>query len=322
MNDACYCSSDGKIYGVSGPYVIQCNGTTGRREGYVRVASPLMGDMRICYHAATDSMYVSAIWQPNMQEANYLFPPVGTPFLSRNIFPVSTAMVVGTRIDMDAIYENSPPYGGFQWIGSNGIYLYVVRPVSGNTGTTSRYGFCRFDPTNLADIGTNSSNRFRPEQCAFSPTQVAQPTPNLAANNSQLRISNLAVSSDNEVYLLPNNPCAVEYCGSNGLFYVVCGTDSLLRVDTITPFPGTFTALNLGAVEATADPCRIRYWSGTGKLYLPCMTANGIIVWNPNTDNPIDAEFKSGFDNPIDIVATGSKIFAVQNAQIGLREIT
>lgn len=60
MNDACYCTSDGKIYGVSGPYVIQCNGTTGRREAYVRVTAPVYGDMRICYHAATDSLYVAS----------------------------------------------------------------------------------------------------------------------------------------------------------------------------------------------------------------------------------------------------------------------
>ena len=130
------------------------------------------------------------------------------------------------------------------------------------------------------------------------------------------------MSSDNEVYILPNAPCAGEWCPTappSGKWYVACGDNNLLRIDTVTPFPGTFTTLNLGAVEASADPCRIRYWSGTGKLYLPCMTSNTVIVWDPVTDT---GEAKTGFENPVDVVATGSKIFAVQNSAIGLREIT
>lgn len=315
MNDACYASSNGKIYGTVGPYVVQYNGTTGARENFVRVASPLCGDMRICYHAATDSLYVATIWQPNLQVND----PFYGPFLNRNVFPVSLGLVVGARIDMDAIYENASPYGGFQWIGSNGNYLYVVRPDAAYTGASSYYTLFRFDPTNLADNASGLNTRFRPEHCGFSPTQIAVPNPNLLVNNNHIGVYDLAMGTNDEVYIVPNNPCAVEYCGSNGLFYVVCGTTNLIRVDTILPANGTFTALNLGALEATADPCRIRYWSGTGRLYLPCMTGNGVIVWNPNTES---GEFKSGFDNPVDVVFTNSKAWAVQNAPVGLREIT
>ncbi len=313
MNDACYCSSNGKIYGVVGPYVCQYDGITGAREDFVRVTSPVMGDLRICYHAATDTLYAACIWQTNQQTND----PTG-PFLKRNIFPVSTALVVGARLDLDSIYQNAPPYGGFQWIGSNSNYLYVVCPGGGWTGTPSQYAILKFDPTNTADNASSSQTRFRPEHCAFSPTQFAIPNPSALANNSQVVVYDLNLNLVNEVYVLPNTPCAVEYAPPTSKFYAVCGTTSLLRVDTVTPGDGTFSTLNLGTLEATADPYRIRYWSGTGRLYLPCPTSNSVIVWNPNTES---GEVKTGFDNPVDVVFTASKAWAVQNAPIGLREI-
>lgn len=314
MNDACYASSNGKIYGAVGPYVVQYNGDTGAREGFVRVTSPVMGDIRLCYHAATNSLYAATLWQTNLQ-----WWDGGQTYLHRNIFPVSLGLVAGARIDLDAIHPNLPPYGGFEWIGSNGNYLYVVASSSGNTGTPSSYGLIGFDPTNTADNASSASIRFRPQNCGFSPTQIASPNPSFIGNNSQISVYDLAFTSQEEVYVLPHNPCAVEYCPASSKFYAVCGDTNLLRVDTILPANGTFTTLNLGAVEASADPYRIRYWSGTGRLYLPCPTANGVIVWNPNTET---GEFKSGFDNPIDVVFTSSKAWAVQNARVGLREIT
>lgn len=315
MNDACYCSTTDKIYGTSGPYVVQCNAATGAREDYVRVASPVMGDIRICYHSATDSLYAATIWQPSLQ----WFDGTQT-YLNRNIFPISPALVVGARINMDAFYDNAPPYGGFQWIGSAGIYLYVV---TAEASSPSAYNVLKVNPTNIADRSASTIGpRFRPEQGALSPTQIAIPGPTLLANNSQIQFALLSwnLTGDwDRMYVVPHNPCAVEWNPATAKFYAVCGDTNLLRIDTLTPFPGTFTALNLGAVEATADPCRIRCSPFDSKLYLPCMTSNTVIVWDINTDT---GEAKTGFENPCDIVFTSNKIWAVQNSAIGLREIT
>lgn len=303
MNDACYCSSNGKIYGTVGPYVCQYNGTTGERENFFRIGSPVYGDMRICYHAATDKLYVAAWHEPDEQN----FAPLTWP--QRDVFEVNLALTTSTALGLGALegLNPMPPYTGYRWIASSGIYLYVS--VSG----TPNYYIRRVDPANIADTGTTSNFLiFSIEQAAISPTQVVVPRP----GSQGLRYYNLALGGETASSLVPYSLVGMEYNSGNGLFYGVTGDTNLIRVDVLTPI--AFTVLNLGALEATADPCRIRYWSGTGRLYLPCMTANGVIVWNPNTES---GEFKSGFNNPVDCVFTGSKSWAVQNAPIGLREI-
>jgi len=318
MNDACYCPTTDKIYGTSGPYVVQFNGTTGLREGFVRVGAPLYGDIRICYHAANDTLYVACLFEPNKQFFGGFAPTSAFPH--RDIFPVTTGLVVGARIGMWNLVDTHSPYGGFQWIGSSGNSIYTVYSGPATSGTAGYFVY-RVDPTNMADNGGSNSTRFRAEQCGLSPTQIAVPGPVSLANNQQIQfapIGYILAAQWAGMYVVPHNPVAVEYCPATLKFYVVCGTDQLLRLDTLTPFPGTYTALNLGAVEASADPCRIRYRAADQKLYIPCMTANTVIVWDPFSETGIA---KTGFENPVDCVFSASKAWAVQNAVIGLREI-
>lgn len=305
-NDACYVSSVDKIFGVVGPYVVKYNATTGKREGSVRLAKPLYGEMRICYHAANDTLYVATWNQPNEQ---YFSPTFTWPEV--DVFPVSTSLVVGSALGLGSIYTTQPSYNGFRWIASSGTYLYVNHSGYNNL-------IRRIDPTNLADRNSQTPSEliFSIQHGGLSPTTIVLPE----ATNRRVRYAILAFNLNSDwtaSSLTPYNPVAVEYCASNGLFYVVNGDSNLLRIDVLTPV--AFTVLNLAAIEATADPCRIRYRSSDQKLYLPCMTANAIIVWDPATDTGVS---KTGFENPVDVVFTGSKAWAVQNSPIGLKEIT
>lgn len=120
MNDAVYVGgATPKIFGTVGPYVCKYDATTGLRDGFVRVGAPLYGEMRICYHAATDSLYVSTWYQPNEQ----FFAPLTWP--ERDVFPVSTSLVVGAPLGLGTLYSTQPAYRGFRWIASSGNYLYV-----------------------------------------------------------------------------------------------------------------------------------------------------------------------------------------------------
>jgi hypothetical protein len=107
--------------------------------------------------------------------------------------------------------------------------------------------------------------------------------------------------------------------GSDNKNWIVCGDTNLLRQESLTN--NDVTVFDLGAVVGPSelpDPCRIRNIGGL--LYMPCMTANGIIIYTPGA--PINtAVWKGGFEGPMDVVSTGSKVFAVQNSPVGLKEI-
>ncbi len=312
MNDACYVASVDKIFGVVGPYVCKYNATTGAREGFVRVASPLYGEIRICYHAANDTIYASCWNEPNEQWYSF-----GGPFLPtypcRDVFPISTALVAGSGLNLKSIYTGvEPPYYGFRWIASSGSYLYISVGGQG-------FGPVRINPTLLTDRNAQTvSAGFAVEQCGMSPTQFVNP---LAFFTNSFRYSpilfNLNSDWSSGISVSPYNPIAAEYCAQNAKFYMVCGDTNLLRINVLSPI--NFTALNLGPVEATANPCRIRYRALDQKLYLPCMSAGVVIVWDPASETGIA---KSGFENVVDICLSPTKAWAVMNAPIGLKEIT
>jgi hypothetical protein len=314
VNDAVYVGgATPKIFGTVGPYVCKYDATTGAREGFVRVGAPLYGEMRICYHTATDSLYVATWNEPNEQYTGFYaagFWP------TRDVFPVSLALAIGSPLGLGGLtggfaQSTEPPYKGFRWIASSGSYLYIS--VSGVGFTIER-----INPAVLADRNASGSPNggFAVEQCGLSPTQIVSP---LRLSSQQIQYGTILFNAPGDMTsrsVAPRQPVACEYCASNGLFYLVCGDTNLVRINTLAPI--NITTLNLGAVEATADPCRIRYRTSDGKLYLPCMSSETVIVWDPSTETGIA---KTGFSNPVDVIFAGSKAWAVQNSPIGLKEI-
>lgn len=65
---------------------------------------------------------------------------------------------------------------------------------------------------------------------------------------------------------------------------------------------------------------RLRYNSYNGKLYAVCYETNSVAVISPTTDT-LDS-VKTGFDGPWDMVFTPTKVWVVQQGNVGLKELT
>lgn len=323
LQDAVFCPLTSKIYGTMGPYVVKCNASTGARESVVKVAAPVYGDCRLTYHAATSKLYVCCWNSPNRQ----WYAPVTQP--NRDIFPVDpTTMAVSAGLGMYATYAGSKfsndSFEGPRWIMSIGNFLYFMYKSS--AGVSS---FVRVNPTIPAVINTGAANLvfWHEHGCYDGSTWFYVPCP----WGPQINKYNASCVYDSACDLTwpTYQPCATAYEPNAGLVYIVCGDGNLLRIDdfgaeTVTPINLNNAAVITGSL-GNSDPCRIRYRIGDHKLYMPCMTADGVIVYDPALGTGI---LKTGFVNPVDVVFTDVtdgvpvKAFAVQNSLIGLKEIT
>ncbi len=304
FHDAFYVASVDKIFATSGPYLAKCNATTGAKESSVRIISPVYGEMRLTFSPADGNIYVTC-WN----EPNHLY--FSLPHPGRDIYPVDPAsMVVGTALGVNSwIFDdfNNDPSWGPRWITASGNYLYFIWQQSGGAALT-----CRVNVTNLADhsFTGDSTLRFSKEHGGNDGTHLFIPD---AGQRSIDRVW-LDFSNDDTFAIIPYNPVACEFCPSNGHVYVVCGDTNLLNVD----FGVSFSTINLGVLQFNADPVRVRYNSVDGQLYIPCPTAEVVIVFDPLASTGV---VKAGFSNPIDCVFTPTKAFAVQESAVGLKEI-
>lgn len=318
LQDAVYVSSVNKIFGVSGVYLLQFNASTGAREAQVRISSPVMGDARLVYHAATGMLYAS-IWNEPSQSNFSLTHP------NKDVYPIDPAtLTVGTRLDLTStgivtsdFGANRAPYWGPKWLGSSGNYLYVQWA---STPAATLFQWLRVNPTNLADRCTNvydNTTAFLSEQAALSPTQIVVADP----NNSQVAYGPIGWNAEAQwaTCSLPTfYPIACDYCSLTSLFYVVDGNGNLFRINDLVL--QTFDQFDLNIAQAGAKACRLRYSALTEDIYLPSMTTDSMILWDPITEI---FQVKTGFTNPIDAVFTPSRAFAVQNSpDQSLREIT
>lgn len=318
LQDAVYVSSVNKIFGVSGVYVLQFNATTGVREAQVRISAPVMGDCRLCYHAATGMLYASVWNEPNLSNFSLTHP-------NKDIYPIDPAtMVVGTRIGLETIPfiaddfgANRAPYFGPKWIASLGDYLYGQWAVA---EAAQYYQWFRLKPTALADRCTNpydNTTTFLSEQAALSPTQIVVPDP----NNNGVAYGPIGWNLQAEwatCNLITYTPIACDYCSLTTLFYAVDGDGNFIRINDLAL--QTYDQFDMNAWQAGAKACRLRYSSLTVDIYLPSMTTDSVILWDPITEI---AQVKTGFTNPIDVVFTPSRAFAVQNSPAqSLKEIT
>lgn len=317
FTEAVYVPGIDKILAVSGPYVVKCNADTGARETAVRVASPVYGTMRIVYHAANAMVYVSTWACP----ANQNF----TAWPKREVWPVDpTTMTVGAALGIDAfmgqpILSTQQAEAGPRWMVSEGNYIYLVY----RNGSVAPLR--RFNPTNTADrivsgSATNTTGLWT-EQGSSDGTYLYM----CDASAQRLKQAILATTLQNDnCNLAPYTPISAVWCPTVSKPYATDGEGNMLRIDDIPT--DSYTAFDLndnGVVPGTlgtCDPVRIRYRSSDGHLYLACPTPNAVIDYNPNTDTGVI--HSTGFNNPVDVVFTASKAFAVQDYSTGLKEIT
>lgn len=313
LQDAVYVTSTDKIYATSGVHVLAFNASTGVLETSVRVASPVNGTARLAHHDIDDMLYVSVWNEPNNQYFSLTHP-------GRDVYPVNPAtMAVGARLNLSStsLVDNeftSGSYFGPRWVGSSGDYLYV-QWARDNGG----YNMLRVNPSNLADRCTQAyfTGVFLVDQIALTPTQIMVPSP----DDTALMFAPIGYNTNAQwdyCDIPPYYPVAAEYCPSDGLVYATDGEGNLFRIND--PSTDDFTVFDLTAIDPAATPVRLRYSTVTQKIYLPNMLSDSVIVWDPNTAS---GSLVVGFENPVDIVTAGSKIWAVQNSpDTPLLEIT
>lgn len=316
LQDAVYVASTNKIYAISGIYVVAFNATTGALEASVRISSPVNNGARICYHAANDTLYATLWNEPNLGDTGLTHP-------NKDVYPINPAtMTVGPRLDivstglMPSDFDSAlNPAWGPRWIGSSGNYLYIQWNAS------SYYEVIRVNPTNLADRCTSAGDDcliYQTEQLCLGNPYIASPDPRNAEVSFAVlnwnTSGNWSACGQTGYHIV-----GVEFCTFDNLYYLVDGNGNLLRIDDVEVYED-FTAFDLTSLLATADPCRLRYNSVTQLIYLPCQTGNAIIVWNPATSTGV---VKTGFENPVDLVFTPTKVWAVQNSPAeSLKEVT
>jgi len=259
------------------------------------------------------------VWnEPNLGDTGLTHP-------NKDIYPINPAtMTVGARlnilstllvpVDFDAALN---PAWGPRWIGSSGNYLFIYWNAS------NYHAMIRVNPTNLADRSTQDSvagGYMESQHCAIGPTYAMFADPYDERFYYGPIGWNLSSEWANVDLTGPNFPVAVEYCTFDGLFYGVDGNGTMYRIDDPLTEAHTIIAIPPDAGVPTPDPCRIRWNVYDGLFYMPCMTDNAIVQYDPNL---VAWFYKTGFENPVDVVMTGTKTFAVQNSpEEPLKEIT
>jgi hypothetical protein len=105
---------------------------------------------------------------------------------------------------------------------------------------------------------------------------------------------------------------------SNNTFYMVTKTNVIYTVPFATPDNAHVSSFTISSRKGMR-PRNIRYVGFKSRLYIPTMSDNAVLEVNPAT-NTVTNTF-TGFDCPWDIVATDSKVFAIQLGKVGLKEV-
>lgn len=299
-----------------GPYIVQCNATTGARESYTRLAAaPIYGEMPIVYHPGTAMLFVGSGLTPNKQINNAWVndPPQYKDIYKMN--PVSKAIVA---TGMQSVFNSGfgpgdGLRGGPYHLIADGdyvVYLFLF------CNSYSSWG--RIHATTYANNGYDVF-RLHYEQIAVDANYCYTLDP----YQRELQIYNKTLDGPGSYItspsIAPHNAMGCCYSTLDGKVWIVCSNDTILRMNSTTDLDyTTFSLLGVSGPTVPPDPCRVQCLSD-GMLYLPCMSANGVIVFNPLTGT---GTWKDGFEGPMDVVETPTKKFAIQNSPVGLKEIT
>lgn len=321
MNQAVYSPSLDKIYAVKDQWLYECNADTGVVERVMRWFNNTLKETSICelngkiyltvmtlehYNMATDS---------DLSEVDiYVVDPV--------IWPTVTALGLGP-VYMSSVGSDGLGMDGWRQLATDGTLLFT---------TNYNQGLCKFDPTNpLATFDTASS---------YWPTDICYDSVNVAIWTSSnydgsVNITDPDFGSYNTAHDVPpyyQLSTGITIDTARNKAYTVDGSAALREYNSETlhgvdwpPYWSnvTFQSYSMG-FSGAENPRRVKY-CGTadhpfeGKLLIPTWSGDTVLVWDTATNTA--TETISGFINPVDVVFTPTKAFAVQNSPVGLLEI-
>lgn len=340
LDQAIFSSTNNAIYGVRGKWVYRFNATTGKVEASSRWADDILGISSICDIGGT--IYVCG-WESlkNSQDLGDTTYPVYPD--NRDIFTINptTLAATNTHLWRDAFKTGGGSPSGYTY---DGYYLFgparimaagsLLWGVSGGSdgGNGQNLNFFIIDPANAAThtninaqavLSSNGRTGPRGMDMVYDADNgrvgLTQPLGYAGGSDKNIRLMN-AVSGAEINYESGNSQAAglfltgICYYPTADKFYAVRNTNSILKWDSPTD---TLTDLNL--LDSSANPMRIKYNPADGLIYIPTWNHDTVAILDPATDT-ITTE-KTGFFDPIDVVFTASKKFAVQNSGVPLREI-
>lgn len=311
-----------KIWATMGPYLAKINASTGQRESLTRIVDPdasvgpCYGDMSVCYHTATDTVLVGTGYNPRkMFDDVYFYDPPAT----RDIYKVNPDTLVITPCQIWNLNSGGLWYPcatdsreeSITQIVEDGDYVHIIVEFQGGGSN-----WIRIHVSTLAWNGQGMW-RYHREQICVDGNIVYTPMPYWLELAGYTKDQSDPVARDYGADVIPHIPTATAF--AEGKVWCVNGSEILVRLDSWTNLD--YTEFNLSLIPGPSvfpDPCRMQLLSD-GMLYLPCMSADGIVVFNPSTGA---GTWKGGFENPIDVVEAGAKKWALQASPVGLKEIT
>jgi len=317
LDQAIYVAATDKIYGVRGQWVFQFNATTGGKEKEFRfVDDALFSESSIVLLGS--SLYV-AVWRSAFDLNNYPDP-------SQDIFKIDLGLNTAVGLGLYNVGGGGGPQNGFCNLITDGTHLY------GATGYTVQFSHSRrfkVDPTNIAtyvernaqasktapvvDLVWDAVNSVFWEAESYGPEVdgyyqdigTLLPTPRSVANPT------------------PTKPCYGIALAPGTKLYVVTKSSTIFKVngnEAVAGLPGPFglaTWSSLLLLQSGARPIKIKYNPFNGLIYVPTWAGNTVEVLDPATDTIV--AIKTGFNTPLDVVCTPTKVFAVQNSATGLK---
>lgn len=313
LEQAIYSSTHDAIYGVRGGWVHKFNATTGALITSAVFSSDAVGPASITEIGGV--IYVCSWWTLKVS-----FP---TAFRNnRDLFTIDPNTLSATNTNIWSDYQGgSDPsqdwtYGIYQ-ITNDGTRIWGLL-TNGSSIALSPFYVLPSNPS-----GLESNSQYIGGGGPSGAELIWDSTNNVAVRVGQdyggfisYNMSGVFPPTMVQTVYPDQQLVGVCYCASKNRYYAVDNTSILVTCDAANF--STIGSVNTG--EALANPRRIKWNSVDGYIYVPGWASNSVIVIDPETNTVVAT--KTGFNQPWDVVFTPTKKFAVQNAPIGLREIT
>lgn len=334
LHHAIYVAEKDAIFGVHGGLLYKFDADTGDMVLRRRLIQPDWGPTWLTYVPGEDRL-LSTYWQPSQ------FINARRGFFILNPETLEEISFVN-YLDIFGVAYTSYHNGPFQTMWQNDELF----AVTGRSGTTSRWTrFLEFftDVEEIQDVGTSAfyaqgEMAFNPEGiiadadvgARTGPTFATVPLFNAADEPTGVHFE---IYGEYEIGVnvnyfsiysteLSEVPTSICYAGAQR-YYMATKSGILVKaVDagwTGGDFGGLDVTISYIDMELAVAPMRIRFNPHNGKIYLPDLATNQVIIFDPATDTV--ESVKTGFTDPLDVVFTPTKAFAVQQSGKALKEI-
>lgn len=317
LTHAVYVPSFDKIYGVRGGVVNRYNAVTGSKEATQVFAYPPFDDTYIAYEPTSDKLYVFYWCDQNAQKGVYEIDPT-----------FSVAATFHSQFDFDT----AGPWPIPSVYGRGGRYCisyqdHIVWLSDGGYQESSGINeLWAWRPTALADTARRNAGEYGHFlQLAVQPVDADNcvlwyvgNTPGSGLKKiyyNAYQLSTYTIGADSNWDLPLETNYGVCYDDFLGLIYS-CGWHNILT--KMDPGTGTYDQIDIGYL--TSRKFRLQSVGIAGKegIYVPVPDSNVVLVVDRVTDN---ITTKTGFNIPFDVVATPTRVFAVQLGSPSLKEI-